>query len=103
MNPTPSTDIEVLAVNAVDYDNLVKRLNNELGWGIGPVLLCQEAAQAILALTARNRELEWLRERVARIALRGSNGGHDNAVVSIHDATDAVHAARALTAKPDGE
>jgi len=30
--------------------DIVERLNNELGWGIGPALLCQEAASTITAL-----------------------------------------------------
>ena len=48
------------------HDNvtdIVERLNNELGWGIGPAMLCQEAAQVITTLrkqleNARSEALE---------------------------------------------
>lgn len=42
-----------------DVTRLVERLNNELGWGIGPAMLCQEAAAALQAQAA---EIEQLRE-----------------------------------------
>jgi hypothetical protein len=48
-----------------DVAGLVERLVNELGWGIGPALLCQEAASTIRALASENERLreserEWM-------------------------------------------
>ena len=36
----------------MDEKKLIDRLENELGWGIGPAMLCQEAATAIKRLAA---------------------------------------------------
>ena len=48
-------------------EELVVRLNNELGWGIGPAMLCQEAAAL---LTEQAGEIERLRSALGAIIPR---------------------------------
>jgi hypothetical protein len=47
-----------------ESEKMTERLDNELGWGIGPAMLCQEAAALIRRLQAEN---EALRVKQARL------------------------------------
>jgi hypothetical protein len=40
-----------------EAEKMAERLDNELGWGIGPAMLCQEAAALIRRLQAENETL----------------------------------------------
>ena len=70
------------------HDNvtdIVERLNNELGWGIGPAMLCQEAAQVITTL---RKQLENAREALiqADLTIRSFKGTDQSDVEFIREA-----------------
>jgi len=84
--------------------DIVERLNTELGWGIGPALLCQEAAAEIVRLRAEAERLElrvldeaFSREvaEAERDRLRAELGHprRDQWLKAITDHADARHAA----------
>jgi len=62
----------------------MERLNNELGWGIGPAMLCQEAAQVIATL---RKQLENAREALREIRdCTTEHGGAAKALRIINEA-----------------
>jgi len=69
------------------HDNvtdIMERLNNELGWGIGPAMLCQEAAQVIATL---RKQLENAREALREIRdCTTEHGGAAKALRIINEA-----------------
>ncbi len=67
--------------------DIVERLKTELGWGIGPALLCQEAADEIERLREQLKiddrmwhEVEeqngWLRAALAHVLIPLGRDGH---------------------------
>ena len=102
--------------NATD---IVERLNNELGWGIGPAMLCQEAAQVITTLrkqleNARSEALEeaatladeWRAENKQSALDAKKQGNHQFSAELETAATEcnALQAAiRKLKGKPDNK
>ena len=104
------------------HDNvtdIVERPNNELGWGIGPAMLCQEAAQVIATL---RKQLENAREALEpsaatkycysgefkqNITLRDEDGEEYSYPVTIEWTTIkeimAAINARALKGQPDNK